>query len=30
MQAQNGTTIAWLVAFCVVAGLLAAVLSPGL
>jgi hypothetical protein len=30
MQAQNGTTIAWLVVFCVLAGLLAAVVSPGL
>jgi hypothetical protein len=29
MQAQNGTTIAWIVAICVVAGLLAAVVSPG-
>lgn len=30
MQAQNGTTIAWLVVFCVLAGLLAAAVSPGL
>jgi hypothetical protein len=30
MQAQNGTTIAWLVFLCVLAGLLAAVFSPGL
>lgn len=30
MQAQNGTTIAWLVVVCVLAGLLAAVVSPGL
>jgi hypothetical protein len=29
MQAQNGSTIAWLVAICVIAGLLAAVVSPG-
>jgi hypothetical protein len=30
MQAQNGSTIAWLMAICVIAGLLAAVVSPGL
>lgn len=29
MQAQNGSTIAWLMVFCVIAGLLAAVISPG-
>lgn len=30
MQAQNGSTIAWLMAICVIAGLLAAAVSPGL
>lgn len=30
MQAQNGSTIAWLMAFCVIAGLLAALISPGI
>jgi len=29
-MAQSGTTIAWLVIVCLVAGLIAAVLSPGL
>ncbi len=29
-MAESGSTIAWLVAICIIAGLLAALMSPGL